>query len=81
MTLKYIVTHYLALFGLQKAGNVMQRLNSKRSQIDEITKALATADVNGDCMIDFDELRHDLKMSVQSYFIIYFQYNIYFNII
>jgi len=49
-------------FGWQRYDNLMSKLNIKRDKIAGIQSALTTADLNKDRRIDFEEMRHDLKM-------------------
>ena len=51
----------------QRYNSVLSKLNIKRDKIVGIQAALATADINKDSRIDFEELRHDLKMCVAYY--------------
>jgi len=49
---------------VQRYNSVLNKLNLKRDKIAGIQSALTTADINKDSRIDFEELRHDLKMCV-----------------
>ena len=55
---RYFIIYFNDFQGYNK---MLDKLNFKRDKIVDIQKALASADINQDKQLDFDEWRQDLK--------------------